>query len=132
MSATSQRSWAVKCKRRHAAGAPLHESLFVLAVVQAIQRRLIGARDLIIDSAPILAWRRCDPDATFGHAPAHHPRPLLLGYRVHSSKKSSVLLIACFLGSATSVEARGSPTNPTGWRVGLRPTQSSASITRVA
>ena len=49
-----------------------------------MRRRLIGARDLIIDSAPILAWRRRDPDAAFGHAPAQHPRPLLLGYRVHT------------------------------------------------
>ncbi len=73
-----------QCKRRHAAGAPLHESLFVLVVVQALRRRLIGARDLIIDSAPILAWRRRDPDAAFGHAPAHHPRPLLRGFRVHT------------------------------------------------
>jgi hypothetical protein len=56
----------------------------VLTVVQALRRRLIGARDLISDSAPILAWRRRDPDAAFGHAPAHHPRPLLLGYRVHT------------------------------------------------
>ncbi len=64
-----------QCKRRHAAGAPLHESLFVLTVVHALRSRLIGARDLIIDSAPILAWRRRDPDAAFGHAPAHHPRP---------------------------------------------------------
>src|SRR5438105_12393500 len=73
-----------QCKRRHAAGAPLHESLFVLVVVQALRRRLIGARDLIIDSAPILAWRRHDPDAAFGHAPAHHPHPLLRGFRVHT------------------------------------------------
>ena len=73
-----------QCKRRHAAGAPLHESLFVLVVLQALRRRLIGARDLIIDSAPILAWRRRDPDAAFGHAPAHHPRPLLRGFRVHT------------------------------------------------
>jgi len=72
------------CKRRHAAGAPVHESLFVLVVLQALQRRLIGARDLIIDSAPILAWRRCDPDAAYGHAPAHHPLPLLRGFRVHT------------------------------------------------
>ena len=72
------------CKRRQVAGAPLHESLFVLVVLQAIRRRLIGARDLIIDSAPILAWRRCDPDAAYGHAPAHHPRPLLRGFRVHT------------------------------------------------
>src|SRR3954451_10293475 len=32
------------CKRRHAAGAPPHESLFVLVVLQAIRSRLIGAR----------------------------------------------------------------------------------------
>ena len=62
----------------------LFESLFVLAVLFALRRRLIGARDLIIDSAPILAWRRADPDAAIGHAPAHHPRPLLRGYRVHT------------------------------------------------
>src|SRR5438105_14460872 len=73
-----------QCKRRHTAGAPVHESLFVLTVGQAIRRRLIGARDLIIDSAPILAWRRSDPDAAYGHAPAHHPRPLLRGFRVHT------------------------------------------------
>jgi transposase len=73
-----------QCKRRHAAGAPLHESLFVLVVLHALRRRLIRARDLIIDSAPILAWRRRDPDAAFGHAPAHHPRPLLRGFRVHT------------------------------------------------
>jgi transposase len=73
-----------QCKRRHAAGAPPHESLFVLLVVQALRRRLIGGRDLIIDSAPILAWRRRDPDAAFGHAPAHHPRSLLRGFRVHT------------------------------------------------
>jgi hypothetical protein len=73
-----------QCKRRHRAGAPVHESLFVLAVWQALCQRLIGARDLIIDSAPILAWRRADPDAAYGHAPAHHPRPLLRGFRVHT------------------------------------------------
>jgi hypothetical protein len=77
---SSSQQW----KRRHAAGAPLHESLFVLVVLQALRRRLIGARDLIIDSAPILAWRRGDPDATYGHAPAHHPLPLLRGFRVHT------------------------------------------------
>jgi hypothetical protein len=62
----------------------LPEALFVLSVLSALRCRLIGARDLIIDSAPILAWRRADPDAAFGHAPAQHPRPLLLGYRVHT------------------------------------------------
>ncbi len=73
-----------QCKRIRAAGAPLFESFFVLTVLLALHRRLIGARDLIIDSAPILAWRRTDPDAAVGHAPAHHPRPLLRGYRVHT------------------------------------------------
>jgi hypothetical protein len=73
-----------QCKRRHIAGAPLHESLFVLTVLQALHSRLIGACDLIIDSAPILAWRHSDLDAAFGHAPAHHPRPILRGFRVHT------------------------------------------------
>ena len=71
-------------KRACNAGAPVPEALFVLSVLTAIRRRLIGARDLIVDSAPILAWRRADPDAAVGHAPAQHPRPLLRGYRVHT------------------------------------------------
>jgi hypothetical protein len=57
-------------KRGKSAGAPLPEALSVLTVLTALRRRLIGARDLIIDSAPILAWHRADPDAAFGHAPA--------------------------------------------------------------
>lgn len=72
------------CKRWQAAGAPPFETLFVLTVWRAIRCHLISARDLIIDSAPILAWRRADPDAATGHAPAHHPRSLLHGYRVHT------------------------------------------------
>jgi hypothetical protein len=47
-----------QCKRLRAAGAPLFESLFVLTVLLALHRRLIGARDLIIDSAPILEGRK--------------------------------------------------------------------------
>lgn len=73
-----------QCKRRHAAGAPLHEALLVLVVLHALRQRLIGARDLIIDSAPILAWKRSDPDAAYGHAPAQHPLPFLRGFRVHT------------------------------------------------
>ena len=64
------------CKRWQQAGAPPFETLFVLTVWRAVHCRLIGARDLIIDSAPILAWRRADPDAAVGHAPAQHPRPI--------------------------------------------------------
>ena len=71
-------------KRRHAAGAPLHESLFMLTVLHALRSRLMGARDLIIASAPLLAWKRADPDTAFGYAPAQYPRPLLRGYRVHT------------------------------------------------
>jgi len=71
-------------KRQARAGAPPCEALFVLAVQEAIRRRVIGARDLIIDSAPIKAWRRADPDAEPGHAPAHHPTAFLRGYRVHT------------------------------------------------
>jgi hypothetical protein len=71
-------------KRAARAGAPPCEMLFVLAVREALRTRLIRARDVIIDSAPILAWRRRDPDAASGHAPAHHPTPWLRGYRAHT------------------------------------------------
>lgn len=71
-------------KRLAALGAPASETLFVLLVRVALRAGLSRARDVIVESAPILAWRRTDPDAAFGHAPAHHPRPLLLGYRVHT------------------------------------------------
>jgi hypothetical protein len=57
-------------KRASQAGAPVCEALFVLSVLTAIGRRLIGARDLIIDSAPILAWRRADPDAAIACIPS--------------------------------------------------------------
>jgi transposase len=35
-------------------------------------------------SCSLCCWRRADPDAAVGQASAHHPRPLLLGYRVHT------------------------------------------------
>ncbi len=69
---------------RAAAGAPPYEMLFVVAVGEALRAGLTRARDLIIDSAPIRAWRRTDPDAASGHAPAHHPTPWLRGYRAHT------------------------------------------------
>jgi len=75
---------AQQCKWGQRAGAPLYELLFVVLVHLARHTRLVGGRDVIIDSAPILAWRRTDPDATVGHAPHHHARPLLRGYRVHT------------------------------------------------
>src|SRR5260370_15033093 len=77
-------SKAQQSKRLRAAGAPGSEMVFVLLVRAGLWMGLTRARDLIIDSAPLLAWRRADPDAAFGHAPAHHPRPLLLGYRLHT------------------------------------------------
>jgi hypothetical protein len=77
-------SAAQMCKRAQAAGAPPCEMLFLLAVQEALRCGLIRAWDLIIDSAPILAWRRTDPDATVGHAPAQHPKRFLVGFRVHT------------------------------------------------
>jgi len=77
-------SKAQQSKRLRAAGAPTSEMLFVLLVRVGLWMGVTRARDLIIDRAPILAWRRADPDAALGHAPAHHPRPLLLGYRLHT------------------------------------------------
>jgi transposase len=73
-----------QCKRAQQMGAPPYELLFVVLVRLTRHTRLVGGRDVIIDSAPILAWRRSDPDAAIGHAPRHHPRPLLRGYRVHT------------------------------------------------
>src|SRR5215213_1459202 len=58
-----------QCKRAQAAGAPPYEMLFVVAVRAALAAGLSRGRDLIIDSAPIRAWRRSDPDAAVGHAP---------------------------------------------------------------
>jgi hypothetical protein len=45
---------------------PLHESLCVHTVLHALRTRLIGARDVRIERAPILAWRRPNPDAASG------------------------------------------------------------------
>src|SRR5690348_7595730 len=75
---------AQQCKRGQRMGAPPAETLFVVLVHLARYTHLVGGRDVIIDSAPILAWRRADPDAAVGHAPHQHPRPLLRGYRVHT------------------------------------------------
>lgn len=77
-------SKAQQCKRSQLLGAPPCELLFILLVRAGVHLGITRGRDLIIDSAPILAWHRADPDASLGHAPAHHPRPLLLGYRVHT------------------------------------------------
>jgi hypothetical protein len=65
-------SKAQQSKRLRAVGAPASEMLFVLLARAGLWWGLTRARDLIIDSAPILAWRRADPDAAFSHAPAHH------------------------------------------------------------
>jgi hypothetical protein len=53
-------------KRGHRDGVLGPEALYCLIVQTAIRRRLIVARDLSIDSAPILAGRRTDPDAVVG------------------------------------------------------------------
>jgi transposase len=93
-------------KRAAHAGAPVAEALLVVMVRLARHRRLIGARDLIIDSTPILAWQRGDPDAAVGHAPHHHPRPLLRGYRVHTLLcRGSGLPLLCFVAPANLHDA---------------------------
>ena len=112
-----------QCKRRHAAGAPLHESLFVLVVLQALRGRLIGARDLIIDSAPILAWRRRDPDAAdlacsrspssssaarLSRAYAHLSRFWLASLLFALSRLSRMMHLLqkdCWQGRCTSIES---------------------------
>jgi transposase len=96
-------SKAQQSKRLRAAGAPASEMLFVLLVRAGLWMGLTRGRDLIIDSAPILAWRRADPDAAFGHAPAHHPRPLLLGYRLHTLLCRGTGLPLLFLLSRANV-----------------------------
>lgn len=75
-------SKAQQSKRLRSAGAPASETLRVLLVRAGLG--LTHGRDRIVESAPLLAWRRADPDAAVGHAPAHHPRPLLRGYRLHT------------------------------------------------
>jgi hypothetical protein len=62
-------SKAQQSKRLRAAGAPPSELLFVLLVRAGLWMGLTRACDLILDSAPILAWRRADPDAAVGHPP---------------------------------------------------------------
>lgn len=51
----------------------------------------------------ILTWRRADPDAVIGHAPAHHPRPLLRGFRMHTLLCHGSGLPLHFLISAAKV-----------------------------
>lgn len=95
-----------QCRRGAQAGAPPCESLLVVLVRLARHWRLISGRDLIVDSAPILAWRWADPDAAVGHAPHHHARPLLLGYRVHTLLcRGSGLPLLFFLAPANAHDA---------------------------
>jgi hypothetical protein len=95
-----------QCRRAAQAGAPSCEALFVLLGQLARHLRLISGRDLIIDRAPILAWRRRDPDAALGHAPHHHARPLLWGYRVHTLLcRGSGLPLLAFVAPANGHDA---------------------------
>jgi hypothetical protein len=95
-----------QCRRSIYAGAPPSESLLVVLVRLARHLHLLSGRDLIVDSAPILAWRRADPDAAVGHAPHHHARPLLLGYRVHTLRcRGAGLPLLFFLAPANGHDA---------------------------
>lgn len=95
-----------QCKRAAQAGVLGVELLYLLTVWEAVRQRLIRGRDLIIDSAPILAWRRDDPDARVGHAPAQHPTRFLRGYRVHTLIcRASGLPVLFFLAPANRHDA---------------------------
>jgi hypothetical protein len=95
-----------QCRRGAQGGAPACECLLVALVRLARHWRLIGGHDLIVDSAPILAWQRRDPDAAVGHAPRHHARPLLRGYRVHTLLcRGSGLPLLFFLAPANAHDA---------------------------
>ncbi len=95
-----------QCKRLHAAGAPPCELLFILLVRAALASGLSRARDLIVDSAPVLAWRRSDPDAASGHAPAHHPTAFLRGFRVHTVLcRGTGLPLFCIVAPANAHDA---------------------------
>lgn len=95
-----------QCKRLHAAGAPPCELLFILLVRAALASGLSRGRDLIIDSAPILAWRRSDPDAASGHAPAHHPTAFLWGFRAHTVLcRGTGLPLFCIVAPANAHDA---------------------------
>ena len=94
-----------QCRRAAQAGAPACETLLVVLVQLALHLHLIGGRDLVVDSAPILAWRR-DPDAALDHAPHHHARPLLWGYRVHTLLcRGSGLPLLAFVAPANGHDA---------------------------
>lgn len=95
-----------QCRRAAQAGAPVCEMLFVVLVPLARHLRLLSGRDLVVDSAPILAWRRRDRDAALGHAPHHHARPLLWGYRVHTRLgRGSGLPLLAFVAPANGHDA---------------------------
>jgi hypothetical protein len=74
-------SKAQQSKRGRAAGALASEVLFVLLVRAGLWMGLTRARDLIIDSAPILAWRRVDQAGT---ADASHAPPCPCGGRLQA------------------------------------------------
>ena len=77
-------SKAQQSKRLRAAGAPASEMLFVLLVRARLWMGLTRARDLIIDSAPHSGLAPGRSRCRLRPCPAHHPRPLLLGYRLHT------------------------------------------------
>jgi len=72
-------SKAQQSKRQRAAGAPASEIRFVLLIRASLWMGPTSAQDLTVDSAPILAWRRADPDAAVGHAPRAPPPPAPIG-----------------------------------------------------
>ena len=94
-----------QCQRATAAGAPPDELRFVVAVRAALRRGVRRARDLILASAPLLAWRRRDPEATVGHAPAHQRTGFLRGCRAHPVRCRASGLPLCFIGAPANAHA---------------------------
>jgi hypothetical protein len=67
------------CWRQVQAGAPPCACLLVVLVRLARHWRLIAGRDLIVESAPILAWQRRGPGCSARPCPAPpYPPPALL------------------------------------------------------
>lgn len=90
------------------------------ARLSAIRHLLIGARDLIIDSAPILAWRRADPDAadcacsSSASSPTHAQlsRPHLDVSRFRITTLFSAFSCQCSLCSISSDMGRAFVSDP--------------------
>ena len=77
-------SAAQQSKRLRAAGAPASEMLFAQLVRAGLWMGLTRAATSSSIAPPSWPGAGRTPMRRVGHAPAHHPRPLLRGYRLHT------------------------------------------------